>query len=341
MGLDRRDALAVLASFGSAGLVGSGVGPAGARPASSPRDTQTATAPAPSVTLRSSFRYYYNTDAIGIDTPEKDQFAFVEVPPGAAGTPLEAFSLELGDRAFQPRLMDDVYPATPGVEELVVYTGPDTPGGGETDTRPGRTGALIFDVPTVEVEEGWLVSDETRYALPDESLPSFARAPSFTLEAVSVPDTVQRGDPVEITVEVTNEGGRRGVFLAGAGQGSRSTTVNIWADPGETAVGTMALSLSGGSIPHFVFNAPGYSDALSVRMVEQTPTPTRGAPDQRDSPTRDETDQDGTSQNGTPSGDLTSAPPSQPTPGFSAVTGVIALFCAGGLRWLQGRHPDD
>jgi len=321
---DRRALLGALTAVGSIGLAGSAVGAETASSAT-PSDTRTTAPPTPSVTLRSSFRYYYNTDAIGVDTPEEDQFAFVEVPQSVAGTPLEAFSLELGDREFQPRRTDIEYPNTPGVGDL--YT--------ETD----RTGALVFDVPTVEVEEGWLVSDGTRYALPEYILPEFARAPSFTAERVSTPDTVQSGDPIEITVEVTNEGDRRGVFLAGAREGSRTATVDIWADPGETTVGNLMYhSYAGGpgDTVILMFTAPDYPDDYdrpSAEIVERTPTSKM-----EETPTRK---MEAIDQTGTPSGDATSAPPSQPAPGFGAVTGLIALLCAGALRLLRGRCRDD
>jgi PGF-CTERM protein len=323
-------AIAAAGCIGVPGLVG--------RPLAAATATDT---PEPSVTLRSSFRFFHNSDAIAIQAPEEDQFAFVEVPRDAAGPSPEAFSLELGNREFQPR-------------PVSTWLSPSTPGVGDLYTESDRRGALMFDVPTVAVEEGWLVAEGTRHALPADGLPAFTRAPSFTLDGVSVPDTAHPGGSIRITVEVTNEGDRRGVFLAGARRGGYPMTVDIWADPGETAAGTMTYPVSNldpGRSVSFLFAAPRTDSApgggLSVRIVERTATPTGDTIGGGDTPTGDAIDGGDTptgnaiGQDGVASGDATSSPPSQSAPGFGAVTGLVALLCAGGLRRLRGRRPDD
>lgn len=199
------------------------------------------------VILRSAIRYVKNDDAIGVDPPEGDQFAFVYPPgPGSDLSP-DAFGLELGDRWFAPRA------TIPG---FMLHT----PGVGEAYTEGDRSGWLVFDVTKVDADDGALVQDGTRTPLPEDSLPAFAAAPAFSIESVSVPDAVSADEFISVTVEVANDGDREGMFLAGIQRDGTFQTVEVTVGVGAVETATKRLEVGvdpGGTEPLRLVHAGG------------------------------------------------------------------------------------
>lgn len=207
------------------------------------------------VTLRSAIRYVMNDDAIGVDPPEGDQFAFVYPPgPGSDLSP-DAFGLELGDRRFAPRA------TIPG---FTLHT----PGVGEAYTEGDRSGWLVFDVTRVDADDGALVQDGTRTPLPEDSLPSFAAAPDFSLESVSVPDAVSADEFISVTVDVANDGDREGTFLAGIQRDGVFETVEATVRTGTVGTTTprLAVFADPGETEHFRFVHAGGHESYEVSV---------------------------------------------------------------------------
>lgn len=217
--------------------------------------------PAPStasVTLRSALRYVANDDAIGVEAPEGDQFAFVSPPASGTDLPPEAFALALGDQRFAPRT------TVPG---FMLHT----PGVGEAYTADSRTGMLVFDVATVDADDGALLHDGARTPLPEESLPSFAAAPDFSLRSVSVPDSVSAGEPVGVAVTVANDGGRGGTFLAGVQRGGMFETVEATVGAGAVRTTTERLTVHAdpGGAEHLRFVHAGGRESYEVAVERE------------------------------------------------------------------------
>jgi hypothetical protein len=123
-----------------------------------------------SPTLRSSYRYVINDDAIGVTPPERAQFAFVRPPDAHEERPPDAYALKLGSERFAPATSVSGFMSwTPGIDS--VYT----------DDR--RSGSLRFDVPAVEADSAqyW----ETVAAGSSTSPPANASPPHPT--SVSTP----------------------------------------------------------------------------------------------------------------------------------------------------------
>ena len=180
----------------------------------------TTTPPEASAVVRSAYRHRIHTDAFRVVAPERSQFAFVRPPTVVGETPPSAFELALGDRRFDPETTLRTPPWTPPLDRLY------------TDDEP--SGWLPFDVSTVETDRAALVADGRRYPLPDETLSDLASLPEFVVESVSVPDRVEVGDPIQLTVEVRNEGDREGVFLAGFQYSGLPDLITTRIAPGET-----------------------------------------------------------------------------------------------------------
>lgn len=247
-----------LASLGLSGLAGC-LGGSNGTPSESSTDTVAKTTdtqddPVPEVVLRSSLRHVVNDDGTGFEVPDGDQFAFVQAPAFDDPPPLDAFSLEIGARSFDP-------------ESFRLPAGSTTPGidGVYTDQR--RAGHVPFDVPTLEAETGALVVDGTRHPLPSDALPDFATAPDLVLESVSVPDTAPPNDEVELAVEASNRGDAEGIFLAGFRRGGLPETIDIPLAPGERNSASVYYDTrdGGGSI-YFQFTAPDVDRSYEVAV---------------------------------------------------------------------------
>lgn len=218
------------------------------------------------VDLRSALRYLHSDDAIGVESPEHDQFAFVRPPADLEAPGPDAFALELGDRQYEPRT------SVPGFsvhmpEVNQVYS----------DEEP--SGWLMFDVPTVQVDDGSLVVESTRYPFEADELERFATAPELDLRSVSVPDEVAPDDPLEVEVSVANDGDARGVFLAGVQRSGLFATLTVPVEPDGRGTDRVWLDVYGnpGGSVHFRLVHAGGLERYSVPIETETNTETATA----------------------------------------------------------------
>jgi len=198
-----------------------------------------------SIQFRSSYRYIDGLDSIGVKSPESDQFAFV-TPPVSEGSPApSAFHLRLGDEQFTPAS------SVPGIEAK-------TPGVEGIYTTDDRRGSLVFDIPTVETENAALLFDGTRYPLTEVARGRLATAPEFSLESVSVPDSVAPDENVELSITVTNAGDAAGTYLAGFRTSGLPKAIDVPLEPGETETGSVTYDADADhEAMQFFFASPG------------------------------------------------------------------------------------
>ncbi|WP_459195121.1 hypothetical protein [Halosimplex sp. J119] len=214
-----------------------------------------------SATLRSSYRYGINDDAIGVTPPEQAQFAFVRPPDAAEERSPETYALELGSERFVPASSVTGFMSwTPGIDS--VYT----------DDR--RSGSLRFDVPTVEAETAALVGEDERWPLEQSAREHLASAPDLRLESMHVPNSVEPTERIELGVTVANGGERTGTFLAGFRRGGYPKTIEVTVDPGDSNSGSVAYDAgdSEGELS-FAYSGPGTDDRVSVAVQAETDTP--------------------------------------------------------------------
>lgn len=212
------------------------------------------------VRLYSAYRYNYETDLIGVRPPERDQFAVVKPPRDTPRPAPDEFTLELGDQQFSPEpLTGEEWPIMPGIK-----SGYESMYHENRPTGPSRSGWLVFEVPVVEFETAALVHQDIRYPLPEAQFPKFAASPEFTLESISVPETVSKGEPVSLSVEVTNAGDRAGVFLGGWQKEAYPQSVDISLAPGETGSATTTYDGLYNSWIRFVYAAEELEFAVEV-----------------------------------------------------------------------------
>lgn len=203
--------------------------------------------------VRANYRYRFYADSFRVASPERDQFAFVR-PPDVAGEPApESVSITVGDRVYQPIPNIATPPLMPNIDHIYTAAEP--------------RGWLAFDLPTLDAERGSLVVDGTRYPLPDDALSSLSAVPSFAVESVAVPDSVPTGGTIELTVTVTNEGARDGLFLAGFQHSGLPELLSVEVPAGKTAqtTGTYEAYPEGGSMP-FTFHHAGGSESYEVEI---------------------------------------------------------------------------
>jgi len=222
--------------------------------------------PSASVFLRTAYRFNYETDLIGVMEPDRDQFAFVTPPAEAPSPPPSEFTLERDDRQFPPvPIKGRVYPLMPGLPGGTGGIYFDGAPEGSPETR--RAGALLFDVPKMDVDSAALLHNGTRYPLPEGSLPQFATAPDFHVESVAVSEMV-RGQEVTLTVTVSNQGDRDGLFLAGGWIEAYPQTLNIGVPVGELRTGTISWDSFSGTGVTFVY-AGGRREFSAEDRTEQ------------------------------------------------------------------------
>ena len=196
-------------------------------------------------------------DSIAVDSPIRDQFAFVRAPDIDDDPQPFAFTLALDERRIDAKPAPWTGTAMPTVETLYRAEDP--------------TGWLVFDVPTVDVSDPALEYDGRRYRTESDFGEALAATPEFE-PSVSVPESATVGDSVELTVDVTNSGDRRGMFLGGVQYGGLPRTITAWVPPGETrsAVVTYEPAVSGSM--NLVFRHPGGQSSYEV-TIQGTETP--------------------------------------------------------------------
>lgn len=175
--------------------------------------TDDTTTDSPTVTVRDpivrkAVTHYAWPGSTQILAPEDEQFVVATVE-GPEETAPPAFRLEAGGREF-----------TPGV---------DAPGrhhaelagreGGSVLKNDHARGYLAFRVPSpLDVDDARIVRADggPSTPLPDRELTRLARrAPEFEIVSLDVPDTVEHGVPLEVSLDVRNVGDVPGRFLAG------------------------------------------------------------------------------------------------------------------------------
>jgi len=190
--------------------------------------TEQETAPV-SVQLRSSYRYGVSTDGFGVKPPDNDQFAFV-TPPDSAGDPAPgAYRLDLGNEQHSPvTSVPGFMSRTPSIEE--VYT------------EGQQRGSLMFDIPTAETESAALRRDGTGYPLTEAARTRLATAPDFSLDSVSVPESVGPSENVAVAMTVTNDGDAAGTYLAGCRVGGLPREIDVPVEAGDAGSGSATFS---------------------------------------------------------------------------------------------------
>ena len=217
-----------------------------------------------STTLRSSYRYGINDDAIGVASPERAQFAFVRPPDAHEERPPDAYALKLGSERFAPATSVSGFMSwTPGIDS--VYT----------DDRRG--GSLRFDVPAVEADSAALLGDGRRWRLDESARERLATAPDLRLDSLQVPNSVEPNERFELGVTVSNDGDRTGTFLAGFRTGGYPKTIEVNVDPGSTESGSVTFeAFDDEREMSFAYSGPGTDERVSVvvRAATETPGPT-------------------------------------------------------------------
>ena len=217
-----------------------------------------------SPTLRSSYRYVINVDAIGVTPPERAQFAFVRPPDAHEERTLDVYTLELGSERFAPATSVSGFTSwTPGIDS--VYT----------DDQRG--GSLRFDVPAVEADSAALLGDGRRWQLDESTREHLARAPDLSLDSLQVPDSVEPDERFELGVTVSNDGDRTGTFLAGFRTGGYPKTIEVSVNPGSTESGAVTFeAFDDEREMSFAYSGPGANERVSVtvRAATETPGPT-------------------------------------------------------------------
>ena len=213
--------------------------------------------PALSVTLRASFRYYHSNDAIGVELPRRDQFAFVTPPVADPSAEPVDFTLALGERRLSPR---DSVPgfaaATPGVDS--VFTAE-------------RSGALLFDVPTVDTDTATLHYGDEAFAF--SGTEQFATAPEIAVTAVAPRERQDPTADVVVDVSASNEGGADGLVLGGLRRGGQPQTYSFRVPAGERVEETVTYDLSGDrEVTALGFS--GHDESLWIQLPDGSRTAT-------------------------------------------------------------------
>lgn len=231
----RRQVLAAVPM--AVGFAGCSSGPSDSNTARSPTETPEPTStPSPTpeptparVVFGSALRYVAGMDSLNLSPPSRAQFVFVQSDGFDYEQPSDAYELVLGEQRFSPLL------SVPGRRLRV----PDV---GQPYSMEDQSGWLVFDLPLIDADTGSLRLNGTEFPIPADRLLSFAAAPSFDVQSVSVPDSVAPDEAITVTVEVANQGDRDGEFLAAIQQSGLPTGVEISVPAGEARTSTVELS---------------------------------------------------------------------------------------------------
>lgn len=95
-------------------------------------------------------------------------------------------------------------------------------------------GRTAFAVPLVDAHSAAVVwvggDDPVRWELPAAVVRDFGARPRFEVETFDVPDAISPGEPIDVTLRVTNVGDRDGRFLAELGAVVISDFGEVWFD---------------------------------------------------------------------------------------------------------------
>jgi len=198
--------------------------PSGTDPKGSPSGTATpppeetqrtvggATVAVTDIVARKAVPYESTLGSGGVLAADGRQYVVASVHTDA-DLSVEAFSLRTADEAWTAGLPD-----TRGAINYAV-AGHE---GGPVGRPMGGDGPqfVAFEVPSpldaadpaIRFERN---GDSAEWPLPDEAVTALAEpSPSFDLDSLSVPDSVQQGDPLEVELTVTNTSDTSGRFLA-------------------------------------------------------------------------------------------------------------------------------
>jgi hypothetical protein len=157
--------------------------------------------------VRKRVTHYSWPGSTGVLAPRGEQFVVASVT-GPENAPPPAFTLHAGGETFSP-----------GVEvsgrHAATFAGRTGGSVTKTDEAPGY---LAFRVPSpLDVDDARIVRDDdvAATALPDAELATLRRpAAEFELDALTVPDAVERPELVDVSLSVTNVSDVDGRFLA-------------------------------------------------------------------------------------------------------------------------------
>lgn len=157
--------------------------------------------------VRKRATHYSWPGSTGVLAPTDEQFVVASVA-GPESADLPAFTLEAGDEEFSP-----------GVD--VAHRNGTFAGrrDGSVLENDGTSGYLAFRVPSpLDVDDARIVRDDAAGPTPlaDDELATLTRpAATFELDTLDLPDAVERPDPVDVSLSVTNVADVDGRFLAG------------------------------------------------------------------------------------------------------------------------------
>ena len=157
------------------------------------------------VTVRPEVMALDSPDSIGPYGERGDQFLVANVAT-EDDAPRNAFALEAGGEAFEPTT------SVGGTQIHQLFTED-----GRADPYRNGEGRLLFRCPKpVDTDEGKLTWPGGEHALSESVAAELGRSPAaFEVEAFDVPETVETGTPVSISLSVTNESDVDGTFVAG------------------------------------------------------------------------------------------------------------------------------
>lgn len=198
------------------------------------------------IVARKAITYQSTMGSGGVVAIDGKQFVVASVQSDA----------ELSMEDFSFRTADDQWPATnPGEEGARNYAVEGHEGGAVGD-RIGGDGQkfLAFELPSpldatepvIHLDHG---GESAEWSLPDEAAATLpAPAPSFELDSLDAPDSVRQGDPLEVSLSVTNTSDTGGRFLAAVywpseliADDDESTIVEATVDAGAST--TQSLSI--------------------------------------------------------------------------------------------------
>lgn len=228
-----------------------------------------------------SYFYLPFPDFIGVETSERHQFVLLSVDVEAAERyrfEPEDFAVVVGDRSYVGR-SEGVW----GLEGEPPQ---------QYSAEEGR-GLLVFEVPapieadecSVELDLGEETREPLTWRFDDDVVTALQRPPEFEVSAFEAPETVDAGEPIEVSATVANVGEGAGTFRAALNQegdvlyGGTSTTFELRS--GEERVWEETIDAHTGAdrdqavTVHLRFRSSGGDEDRDVRVRPNEATETQ------------------------------------------------------------------
>jgi hypothetical protein len=219
----------------------------------------------------------------GVVAPERKQFVVASVRSDAE-LEMDQFSLDAGGESWaaaDPGEEGAQNFAVAGHEGGIVGSPELTGGDGPRYVAFELDSPLDADDPRIVLERG---GESGEWDLPDDARETLAAsAPSFDLDSLSVPDSIQQGDPLELELSVTNTSDTAGRFLAAVywpteliADDDESHLIERSADAGETVTASLSIDTeyTTGEDGPVTLRVEGHVDAEREITVEGASTPT-------------------------------------------------------------------